>query len=91
MAFSKVPYETYRKVFRISQKNIERELGAVQSASSDLSKRYKPGDDHTDSQEAIKTIDGMIGRIDNLKRKVCQATYSENVVMIERTYPYLPP
>ncbi|EIM89151.1 uncharacterized protein STEHIDRAFT_119889 [Stereum hirsutum FP-91666 SS1] len=66
--FARVPYENYRKVFRTSQKNIERELGAVQSASNDLVKKAKSGSQ--DPQEAIKTLEGMIGRVENLKRKL---------------------
>ena len=63
-----VPYENYRKVFRSAQKNIERELGAIQTISNDLAK-----DAHNssqDSQEAIKSLEGMIGRVEGLKRKV---------------------
>jgi len=65
---SKVPYENYRKVFRASQKNVERELGAVQSTSIDLANRAAGGD--ADKEEVLKSIDGMIGRVENLKRKV---------------------
>lgn len=60
-----VPYENYRKVFRTSQKNIERELGAVVTAANELSKQAP------DSQTALTSIDGMISRVEMLKRKVC--------------------
>jgi len=63
-----VPYENYRKVFRASQKNVERELGAVQSTANDLANRAASG--NVDKEEVLKSIDGMIGRVENLKRKV---------------------
>lgn len=64
----KVPYESYRKVFRTSQKYIERELGAVQTASNDLAKRCGQGE--YDAESALKSVDGMIGKVEGLKRKV---------------------
>ncbi|KAF9078852.1 CTLH/CRA C-terminal to lish motif domain-containing protein [Rhodocollybia butyracea] len=66
--FARVPYENYRKVFRTSQKHIEREYGAIQSAASDISSSLKAGG--TQASELTTTIDGMIGRVDTLKRKL---------------------
>ena len=66
-----VPYENYRKVFRTSQKNIEREMGAVQNTANDLAKR-EPDPDAT-----LKAIDGMISRVEGLKRKVGSQAFSE--------------
>ncbi|TFK34451.1 CTLH/CRA C-terminal to lish motif domain-containing protein [Crucibulum laeve] len=66
--FARVPYENYRKVFRNSQRNVERELGAVQTTASDLAKRASTGELGRD--EAMSAIDGMIGRVENLKRKL---------------------
>lgn len=63
-----VPYENYRKVFRASQRNIERELGNVQTTSNDLQKRTKSNE--VDLEDATKAVDGMITRVENLKRKV---------------------
>ncbi|KAH9962959.1 CTLH/CRA C-terminal to lish motif domain-containing protein [Russula dissimulans] len=66
--FAKVPYENYRKVFRTAQKNIERELGAIQTTSNDLAK-----DAHNafqDTREAVKSLEGMISRVEGLKRKL---------------------
>ena len=65
-----VPYENYRKVFRASQKAIEKEMGAVQNAANDLSQRDPEPDD------AVKAIEGMISRVEGLKRKVCSQTRS---------------
>ena len=65
----KVPYENYRKVFRTSQKNIEKELGAIQTAASELSRKARAGLARPD--EALKSIDAMMKRAEGLKKKVC--------------------
>ncbi|KAK7681364.1 hypothetical protein QCA50_015455 [Cerrena zonata] len=65
--FARVPYENYRKVFRTSQKHIEKDFGAIQVASKELSKRTI--DPETD-EETLKALDGMINRVTNLKRKL---------------------
>ena len=63
----KVPYEAYRKIFRTSQKYVERELGSVQATAKDLSKlndaTYNP-------EEALKSIEMMMKKVEGLKRKV---------------------
>ncbi|TFY52525.1 hypothetical protein EVJ58_g9968 [Rhodofomes roseus] len=66
--FARVPYENYRKVFRSSQKNIEKELGAVQTAANAIAKRAKL--ESRDAEDAIEAVDGMITRVENLKRKL---------------------
>ncbi|KAI5996130.1 CTLH/CRA C-terminal to lish motif domain-containing protein [Pisolithus albus] len=66
--FARVPYENYRKVFRASQRNIEKELGSVLSLSNDLQKRSVA--DGGSLEETVKAVDGMIGRVENLKRKL---------------------
>ncbi|EJC98292.1 uncharacterized protein FOMMEDRAFT_129613 [Fomitiporia mediterranea MF3/22] len=65
--FARVPYEAYRKLFRTSQKYIERELGAVQTASKDLSKHTKS---NYDPSVALKSIDTMMSKVEGLKRKL---------------------
>jgi macrophage erythroblast attacher len=65
---SKVPYENYRKVFRTSQKNIERELVPIQTTCNELVKQAKAP--QIDPAEASKSLESMIGRVENLKRKV---------------------
>jgi len=65
--FVRVPYENYRKVFRASQRNIEREVGSVQTTSNELQKRTKG---EVNLEDAAKTVDGMIARAENLKRKL---------------------
>ncbi|KAG2117297.1 CTLH/CRA C-terminal to lish motif domain-containing protein [Suillus discolor] len=68
--FVRVPYENYRKVFRATQRNIERELGNVQTVSNDLLKRSKSRE--VNLEDAAKSVDGMIGRVENLKRKLSE-------------------
>ncbi|THH00874.1 hypothetical protein EW026_g1744 [Hermanssonia centrifuga] len=63
-----VPYENYRKVFRTSQKNIEKELGALQSTANDLMKRARAGEGSP--EEALKAVEGMVKRTETLKRKL---------------------
>ncbi|KAF8637855.1 hypothetical protein AX17_002481 [Amanita inopinata Kibby_2008] len=65
--FAKVPYENYRKIFRTSQKHIEREFTAVQSTSAELAKAAAGP---MDQDEALRSIENMIGRVENLKRKL---------------------
>lgn len=55
-------------MFRTSQKNIEKELGALQTAAADLVKKGQTGEVAPD--EAVKAVDAMIKRTENLKRKV---------------------
>lgn len=66
--FARVPYENYRKIFRTSQKYIEKELGGIQSTTSDLAKRAQNGT--PDADESMKSIDSMINRVEGLKRKL---------------------
>lgn len=85
---TQVPYENYRKVFRTSQKYIEKELGSVQSSASELAKRAQATNGETPPEESVKAIDAMMNRIETLKRKVrlCTtpllcATYSQSAVV----------
>jgi len=66
--FARVPYENYRKVFRSSQKAIEKDFGAMQTASADLAKRAKSSGKLPD--DSLKTIENMISRVENLSRKL---------------------
>ncbi|KAI8976668.1 CTLH/CRA C-terminal to lish motif domain-containing protein [Trametes punicea] len=67
--FARVPYENYRKVFRSSQKNIEKELGAVQNSAKELASKERPEDD---VEATTKAIDNMIARVEGLKRKLSE-------------------
>ncbi|KAF8527643.1 CTLH/CRA C-terminal to lish motif domain-containing protein [Hysterangium stoloniferum] len=75
--FAKVPYENLRKIFRTSQKHIERELTAVQNASIELTKIAAQGE--YDANDAIKIIDSMIGRVETLKRKLSDLNENSSV------------
>ncbi|KAJ7461877.1 CTLH/CRA C-terminal to lish motif domain-containing protein [Mycena galericulata] len=66
--FARVPYENYRKVFRSTQRNVERDLKTVQSAANDLVKQSSSGE--VSSETAIQSIDAMITNVENLKRKL---------------------
>ncbi|KAG6811406.1 hypothetical protein H0H92_007599 [Tricholoma furcatifolium] len=66
--FARVPFENYRKVFRASQRNVERDLGQIQTTSTDLAKRGAKGP--SGKQEALSSIQGMIGKVESLKRKL---------------------
>lgn len=57
-------------MFRTSQKYIEKELGAVQTSASDLSKRAQATGSEQKPDDSVKAIDAMITRVENLKRKV---------------------
>lgn len=60
-------------MFRASQKNIEKELGALQTAVADLVKKAQA--DETAPDEAVKAVDAMIKKTENLKRKVRLGTF----------------
>ncbi|KAL0063318.1 GID complex subunit containing RING finger motif [Marasmius tenuissimus] len=66
--FVRVPYENYRKVFRTSQKQVEREYGAIQNAASDITNRCKSSD--VPASDAAAAIDEMIARVKSLQRKL---------------------
>ncbi|EFI27062.1 macrophage erythroblast attacher isoform 1 [Coprinopsis cinerea okayama7 len=66
--FVRVPYENYRKVFRISQKNIERDLGNVQNSAKELVSNAQKGE--VDAEAYVTAIDNMISKVENLKQKL---------------------
>ncbi|KAJ7185503.1 CTLH/CRA C-terminal to lish motif domain-containing protein [Mycena filopes] len=67
--FVRVPYENYRKVFRTTQRNVERDLKAVQSAASQLVNE-STSTTGVSPEAAITSIDAMIANVENLKRKL---------------------
>lgn len=69
--FARVPYENYRKVFRATQRALEKELGAVQSAAAELARRPQAV-----QSEALAAVDGMILRVEGLKRKVRRSLHA---------------
>jgi len=74
--FARVPYENYRKVFRTSQRYIEKDFSAMQTITNDLAKRSK-NSGVVDKEDATQNIDAMITRVENLKRKL--SDMNENV------------
>lgn len=63
-----VPYENYRKAFRTSQRNVEKDLGAVNATAVDVSKRVTL--ENAEPADTVNAIDTMIARVEALKRKV---------------------
>ncbi|KAF8190377.1 CTLH/CRA C-terminal to lish motif domain-containing protein [Mycena galopus ATCC 62051] len=64
------PFENYRKVFRTTQRHVERDLKAVQSTATDLVKESSSSPTGVSSDAAIQSIDAMISTVENLKRKL---------------------
>ena len=65
----KVPYEHYRKVFRTSQRLVEREMSAIQSMSNELSSQ------EFSRSNALDKVQNMISKAEGLKRKVSLYSY----------------
>ncbi|KAJ7359152.1 CTLH/CRA C-terminal to lish motif domain-containing protein [Mycena albidolilacea] len=68
--FARVPYENYRKVFRTTQRHVERDLKTVQVTATDLAKQSSSTG--VDSEAAVQSIDAMISTVENLKRKLAE-------------------
>ncbi|KAH6917944.1 macrophage erythroblast attacher isoform 1 [Coprinopsis sp. MPI-PUGE-AT-0042] len=66
--FVRVPFENYRKVFRISQRNIEKDLGNVQNSASDLASTIQLGEEGREAY--ITALDNMSSKVDALKQKL---------------------
>ncbi|CAK5261883.1 unnamed protein product [Mycena citricolor] len=76
-SFARVPYENYRKVFRTSQRYIDRDLyrtlcDSAKSFADQASSSSAPTGGEVDSERAIQSIDAMITNVENLKRKLSQ-------------------
>ncbi|KAG8942709.1 GID complex subunit containing RING finger motif [Tulasnella sp. 424] len=69
----KVPYEQFRRNFKASQKAIERDYQALQKESADASKNKRSSD------QALKALDGMINRVEGLKRKLEDIQKNDNI------------
>ena len=65
--FARVPYENYRKVFRATQRALEKELQQVQAAAADLARR---SESPQSSSSNLAAVEGMIAKVEGLKRKV---------------------
>ncbi|KAI0035485.1 macrophage erythroblast attacher isoform 1 [Vararia minispora EC-137] len=78
--FVKVPYENYRKVFRTSQRAIEKDFNIIHSLSQQAAERGE--------YDTVESVDAMIARVEGLKRKLLQlqdtAGSSTKSIMRER-------
>ncbi|KAG8952175.1 GID complex subunit containing RING finger motif [Tulasnella sp. 419] len=70
--FIKVPFEQFRKIFKTSQRHIERDFTALQKDAADLAKKNPQGDD------ALKQLDAMINKVQGLKRKLSELHENSN-------------
>ncbi|KAJ7640861.1 CTLH/CRA C-terminal to lish motif domain-containing protein [Mycena polygramma] len=68
--FVRVPYENYRKVFRTTQRPVDRDLKSVLSTANDLANTAAVGG--LSSEAAVQSIDAMINTVENLKRKLAE-------------------
>ncbi|KAG8994598.1 GID complex subunit containing RING finger motif [Tulasnella sp. JGI-2019a] len=62
--FIQVPHEQFRKFFKTSQRHIERDFTSLQKEANEAVKTQPQG------AAAAKLIDGMINRVEGLKRKL---------------------
>jgi len=74
--FARVPFENYRKVFRTTQRQFDKDFSAMQTTANDLVERSKNGGE-VGKEDAAQSIDAMITRVENLKRKL--SDLNENV------------
>ncbi|KAI9207108.1 CTLH/CRA C-terminal to lish motif domain-containing protein [Polychytrium aggregatum] len=75
-----VPYEQFKRAFRTYQKLIEKEMTNVTQAASDLQSKASG----LKSEDACQAIDGMVAKLQHLKRKI-DAIKSEEETFSERT------
>jgi macrophage erythroblast attacher len=71
--FLKIPYEGLNKTVRGTQRLLEKEISAVLSAIVDIGKKT----DTIPKNEAQKTVDTLITRLQTLKRKLAECGKSE--------------
>ncbi len=62
----KTPFEGLNRVFRSSQKNVEKEISQILLLVSELDKKK----DKISKEEAAKSLDKLVTRLQGLKRKV---------------------
>ncbi|RUS16328.1 CTLH/CRA C-terminal to lish motif domain-containing protein [Jimgerdemannia flammicorona] len=75
--FVKVPFEQLKKTFRTSQKYYEKELAHLGSSLGDLV--AKTNADKVTPEEASKSIEAMVTRLQNLKRKLADVKAEETL------------
>ncbi|KAF2071499.1 hypothetical protein CYY_007177 [Polysphondylium violaceum] len=73
----RVPFECLNKSFRISQKSLEKEMNHIVSHITEINKRK----DTISKEDATKTIDKLITKVETLKRKMEESkTEKENQI-----------
>ncbi|XP_064630741.1 E3 ubiquitin-protein transferase MAEA-like [Lineus longissimus] len=70
----KVPYEVLNKKFRTAQKNIDREVAHIQTATCDLEKCLQQ---QPSTGEVNKMLDGVVEKLTLLKRKAEESVADE--------------
>lgn len=77
----KVPYEQLRKVFRTSQRIIDRDFAALSSAVTDIT--TSPEDEQESRENVGTALDNMIARVEGLKRKVNSEVCAPNIMLTD--------
>ncbi|TPX32337.1 hypothetical protein SmJEL517_g04540 [Synchytrium microbalum] len=78
----RVPLEQFRRAFKTSQKYIEKDLAALNTASVELANRAGMGT--TLADDACKSLDAMAERLGKLKRKL-EESKSEELLYTQRS------
>jgi phage-related minor tail protein len=77
----KVPLELIRRNFKSAQRHIEKDTKAIAAAINEAAKKAQSGE--TSAEETVASLDAMIKRMQNLKRKVRPTALS---VPVTRTH-----
>ncbi|KAI9032313.1 CTLH/CRA C-terminal to lish motif domain-containing protein [Hyaloraphidium curvatum] len=78
----KLPFEQLKRAARTSQKYIEKELTTLSNGVSDLANKATHG--AVNSEDAYRTLDAMVERLQKLKRKL-KETKQEEALYTSRT------
>ncbi|KAJ3330582.1 GID complex subunit containing RING finger motif [Blyttiomyces sp. JEL0837] len=78
----KVPLEQFKKSFKSSQKNLEKDIGSVNTGIDSMIGKIKEGT--ATETDAIKSLDGILLKLNNLKRKL-EDTKKEESHFLGRT------
>lgn len=77
-SFLKAPYEGLNRTFRNSQKAIEKDLSQTIAQFSELDKKK----DKLSREDAIKSIDRLVVKLQGLKRKVVTSSALEQYLLM---------
>ena len=73
----KVPYELLNKKFRLTQKNIDREVSHVQSSINDLEKVIQSKNEKVSAGKINELLVGVVNKLSVLKRKSIESISDE--------------